>query len=72
MKDRLAALADMEIAETEGLGDGDLVTVGGIVASVSRRFTKKGEPYAQFRLEDLTGGVTVVVFPGAVRAACST
>jgi len=54
----------MEIAETEGLGDGDLVTVAGIVASVSRRYTKKGEPYAQFRLEDLAGGVTVVVFPG--------
>jgi DNA polymerase-3 subunit alpha len=40
------------------------VTVAGIVASVSRRYTKKGEPYAQFRLEDLAGGVTVVVFPG--------
>ena len=64
VKDRLAALADMEIAETEGLDDGDLVTVAGIVASVSRRYTKKGEPYAQFRLEDLAGGVTVVVFPG--------
>jgi DNA polymerase-3 subunit alpha len=64
VKDRLAAFADMEIAETEGLGDGDLVTVAGIVASVSRRYTKKGEPYAQFRLEDLAGGVTVVVFPG--------
>jgi DNA polymerase-3 subunit alpha len=64
VKDRLSALADMEIAETEGLDDGDLVTVAGIVASVSRRYTKKGEPYAQFRLEDLAGGVTVVVFPG--------
>jgi DNA polymerase-3 subunit alpha len=64
VKDRLAVLADMEIAETEGLDDGDLVTVAGIVASVSRRYTKKGEPYAQFRLEDLAGGVTVVVFPG--------
>jgi DNA polymerase-3 subunit alpha len=64
VKDRLAALADMEILETEGLDDGDLVTVAGIVASIARRYTKKGEPYAQFRLEDLAGGVTVVVFPG--------
>src|SRR5262245_241456 len=64
VKDRLAALADMEIAETEGLDDGDMVIVAGIVASVSRRYTKRGEPYAQFRLEDLAGGVTVVVFPG--------
>jgi DNA polymerase-3 subunit alpha len=64
VKDRLAALADMPIVELETLGDGDLVTVGGIVAGVTRRYTKKGDPYAQFRLEDLAGGVTVVVFPG--------
>jgi DNA polymerase-3 subunit alpha len=64
VRDRLAALADMPIADLETLGDGDLVTVGGIVAAVARRYTKRGEPYAQFRLEDLAGGVTVVVFPG--------
>jgi DNA polymerase-3 subunit alpha len=64
VKDRLAVLADMPVAELETLGDGDVVTVGGIVAGVTRRYTKKGEPYAQFRLEDLAGGVTVVVFPG--------
>ncbi len=64
VRDRLAALSDMEISETETLGDGDLVSVAGIVASIARRYSKKGEPYAQFRLEDLAGGVTVVVFPG--------
>jgi DNA polymerase-3 subunit alpha len=64
VKDRLAALADMPIGELETLGDGDTATVGGIVAGVTRRYTKRGEPYAQFRLEDLAGGVTVVVFPG--------
>jgi DNA polymerase-3 subunit alpha len=64
VRDRLAALSDMELSEAEALGDGDLVTVAGIVASIARRYSKKGEPYAQFRLEDLAGGVTVVVFPG--------
>ena len=64
VRDRLAALSDMELSETETLGDGDLVTVAGIVSSIARRYSKKGEPYAQFRLEDLAGGVTVVVFPG--------
>ena len=64
VKDRLAALSDMAIVELDGLGDGDLVTVGGIVSGVTRRYTKRGEPYAQFRLEDLAGGVPVVVFPG--------
>ena len=53
VRERLAALSDMELSEAETLGDGDLVTVAGIVASMSRRYSKKGEPYAQFRLEDL-------------------
>ena len=62
----------MEIADTEGLGDGDLVTVAGIIASVSRSYTKKGEPYAQFRLEDLAGGVDGGRVPGPVREPAST
>ncbi|MBI2238548.1 MAG: DNA polymerase III subunit alpha, partial [Actinobacteria bacterium] len=63
VKDALAGQADLEIPEVSGLDDGDLVTVGGIVAAVARRYTKKGEPYALFRLEDLAGGVSVVAFP---------
>ena len=58
----LAARADMEVPEIVTLDDGDLVTIGGIVGAVARRYTKEG-PYAQFRLEDLAGGVTVVAFP---------
>jgi DNA polymerase-3 subunit alpha len=30
---------------------------------VQRKFTKKGEPYAVFRVEDLAGGVQVIAFP---------
>ncbi len=63
VKDALAAQTDMELSDVGNLGDGDLVRVGGIVASVARKFTKKGDPFAQFRLEDLTGGVTVIAFP---------
>ncbi len=63
LRDRLAAQTDVEIPEVVTFDDGDLVTVGGIVAAVARRYTRKGEPYAQFRLEDLAGGVTVVAFP---------
>ena len=63
VREALAAQADMEMQDVANLGDGDLVTVGGIVASVARRYTKKGEPYALFRLEDLAGGVAVVAFP---------
>jgi DNA polymerase-3 subunit alpha len=63
VKDALAAQTDMELSDAGNLGDGDLVRVGGIVASVARKFTKKGDPFAQFRLEDLTGGITVIAFP---------
>jgi DNA polymerase III subunit alpha len=63
VRDRLAAQSDMAILDLGSLGDGDLVTIAGIVGAVSRRYTKRGEPYAQFRLEDLAGGVDVVAFP---------
>ncbi len=63
VRERLAAQTDLEIPDLVTLDDGDLVTVGGIVGAVARRYTKRGEPYAQFRLEDLTGGVTVIAFP---------
>jgi DNA polymerase-3 subunit alpha len=63
IKDRLAALTDMEVSEVPTLGDGDVVTVAGIVGAVARRFTKRGEPFALFRLEDLTGGISIVAFP---------
>jgi DNA polymerase-3 subunit alpha len=66
VKDRLAKLTTMEIADLQGPDpqDGDIVTLGGIVGHIGRKFTKRGEPYAVVRLEDLTGGVGVVVFPG--------
>jgi DNA polymerase III subunit alpha len=68
VKDLLAAQTDLELSDVGNLEDGDLVTVGGIVAAVSRKFTKKGEPFAQFRLEDLTGGVMIIAFPNVYEA----
>ncbi len=64
VKDRLGSMTDMDTSELEALGDGDMVTIAGIVAAVARRYTKRGEPYALLRVEDLTGGVSVVAFPG--------
>jgi DNA polymerase-3 subunit alpha len=63
VRDRLAAQTDMEMPDLATLGDGDVVVVGGIVAAVQRKYTKSGDPYAVFRLEDLTGGVAIVAFP---------
>ena len=71
IRQRLAAQTDMELSDVPSLGDGDVVTVAGIIGAVGRRFTKRGEPYAVFRLEDLTGGVQVVAFPSVFDKASS-
>jgi DNA polymerase III subunit alpha len=63
IRERLASQTDLQISEVAALGDGDVVRVAGIVTGLGRRYTKRGEPYAVFRLEDLTGGVGIVAFP---------
>ena len=63
IRGRLAEQADMDISELPSLGDGDVATVAGIVVAIGRKYTKRGEPYAVFRLEDLTGGIGVLAFP---------
>jgi DNA polymerase-3 subunit alpha len=68
VEDSLRAQTTHAIDEMPALGDGDLVTVGGIIGSLSRKYTKRGEPYAQFRLEGLAGGVEVIAFPGVYEA----
>ncbi|MEX0989705.1 MAG: DNA polymerase III subunit alpha [Actinomycetota bacterium] len=68
IRDQLAAQCNHEITELSNLGDGDMVTIGGIVGAVRRRYTKRGEPYAQFRVEDLAGGVDAIAFPNVYEA----
>jgi DNA polymerase-3 subunit alpha len=68
VRDALVAQTTHEIGDLVNLGDGDLVTLGGIIGSVSRKYTKRGEPYAQFRLEGLAAGVDVVAFPNVYEA----
>jgi DNA polymerase III alpha subunit len=43
--------------------DGDEVTVGGIITEVIPRTTKNGQAMAEVTLEDLTGVMTLTVFP---------
>ena len=68
VEDALRAQTTHPIDVMPDLGDGDLVTVGGIIGSLTRKYTKRGEPYAQFRLEGLAGGVEVIAFPGVYEA----
>ena len=60
----LAAGSDATVADlAESCDDGQIVTVGGIVASITRKVTKTGSPWAVVQLEDLDGGVETLVFP---------
>jgi DNA polymerase-3 subunit alpha len=63
VEQQLGAVTTCQIPDLDDRDDGDLVILGGIIGNLSRKFTKRGEPYAQFRLEGLTGGVDVVAFP---------
>ncbi len=66
--DALGAQTTHEIGDLVDADDGELVTVGGIVGAVARKYTKRGEPYAQFRLEGLAAGVEAVAFPSVYEA----
>jgi len=43
--------------------DGSTVTVGGLLTSLSRKLSRKGDPYAVATLEDLDGSIEVVFWP---------
>ncbi len=61
----LAAAADSTIAALtgEGLADGEVVTVAGILSTLQRKVTKQGAPWAMAVLEDLEGAIEVLFFP---------
>ena len=66
VESQLRALARTSISSLDEAADGTTVTVGGIVAGVSRRYTRNGEPMLYFALEDLEASVEVVCFPRVV------
>jgi len=45
------------------------LTVSGLITSVSRRITKRGDPWATITLEDLDGAIDVLLFPSAYSLA---
>jgi len=69
VRDQLRRRVDCSLVELERRRDGEVVTVGGIVSTVKTTTTKKGEPMVFLRLDDLTGGVEVVVFNSVYTAA---
>jgi len=54
---------DCTIDELRELRDGEMRWVGGVVTSLSRKYTKRGDLMATFTLEDLQSAIEVFVFP---------
>ena len=55
--------SDCTIAEASEREDGGMVTLGGLVTNLARKFTKKGDQMAVFLLEDLDATIECTVFP---------
>jgi DNA polymerase-3 subunit alpha len=53
----------------EDRADGSTVTVCGLITSVQRKITKRGDAWAMVTLEDLEGGIDVLLFPSAYQLA---
>ena len=54
---------DCTINELRELRDGEMRWVGGVVTSLQRKYTKRGDLMATFILEDLQSAIEVFVFP---------
>jgi DNA polymerase-3 subunit alpha len=52
-------------------GDGQVVTVGGILSGVQRKVTKQGSTWAAATLEDLEGAIEVMFFPATYQQCMS-
>lgn len=52
-----------ELVQEAKVKDGDVVIVGGIITEITKKFTKNNDMMAFIRLEDLYGGIEVIVFP---------
>jgi DNA polymerase III subunit alpha len=68
----LAAVSDCTIGTLiadESRPDNSPVTVAGLITSVQRKITRKGDTWAIATLEDLEGSVNLLVFPSTYQVA---
>jgi DNA polymerase-3 subunit alpha len=68
----LAASSDCTIGQLmldEERTDGSSVTITGLVTSVQRKVTRRGDTWAMVTVEDLDGAIDVLLFPSAYQLA---
>lgn len=59
----------LEQAQHGGGGGVGHVTLAGILTNVTRKYTRKGEPYVTGTLEDLQGSIDVIFFPATYQVS---
>jgi DNA polymerase-3 subunit alpha len=67
-----SAEEDAERGQRPDRGDGQTVTVGGILSGVQRKVTRQGAAWAAATLEDLEGAIEVLFFPATYQACMTT
>jgi DNA polymerase-3 subunit alpha len=59
----LARKAEHRLGDLDGLEDGAMISIGGVITGLQRKWTRKGDLMAVFTLEDLATSIEVMVFP---------
>ncbi len=59
----LEAQTSDRIADLDSVAEGSVVTLGGVVTGLNKKWTRKGDLMAILNLEDMTDSVEVMVFP---------
>jgi DNA polymerase-3 subunit alpha len=62
----LSQMTDTPIPGLWDREDRSQATIAGVIGSVNRRYTRKGDPMVYFSVEDLQGSVEAVAFPKTV------
>lgn len=66
IQDMLGRMTDTLIPGLWECKDKSQATISGVIGSVNRRYTRKGDPMLYFSVEDLQGSVEAVAFPKTV------
>ncbi|MPZ52824.1 MAG: DNA polymerase III subunit alpha, partial [Acidimicrobiia bacterium] len=65
-RNSMRSATTVSIAELPDLSDRAPVTIGGLVSTITRKWTRNGDPMVFFELEDLNGSVEVLMFKNTV------
>ncbi|HET6153093.1 MAG TPA: DNA polymerase III subunit alpha [Marmoricola sp.] len=60
-----------QLMEDDERADNSTVTITGLITSVQRKLTKRGDTWAMVTVEDLEGAIDVLLFPSAYQLAAT-